>query len=400
MDTTTAAILPEAVAALTQTSAPPPLRVTAFDAKGYAALLANQVGILDLTDIPAEVMLELVQGTDKNAVNQVFFKWFEARPKAELTLTDADKELFANIISVKSTQEYLSTVKARDVQLRNAVDATNSVQSYLRSMMEYQEKIDRLDGKSSWNLTETIKKAVADGWYTYDSELTSRYNSTRLNHRDHGLVFTTPHVQCKYVNQAAGINKSLDFGRYQVVYVPSNGMVFVLKLENNINVDGYYHPHVTTSGSVCWGNGANAMGSAVKLHKVDEILQILRVILENYNADSPYISYIMFEVRRDPSKMRELPTRFSQEGDAWVRESNLPAYTSRTNILDTREDDDGETEVLLPYYVRIVSDSGDIFPDDYDGDENTHFYLYTSRVHDDTGQRYARISRDEVVEFN
>lgn len=91
-------------------------------------------------------------------------------------------------------------------------------------------------------------------------------------------------------------------GRYRV-HLRVDGNVNVYPHSENPHHDGYYHPHVATSGEACLGNlspedGGNSvsgeLGKLISTGKVSSAISLLLAWLNSYNSADPYckISYL------------------------------------------------------------------------------------------------------------
>ena len=71
----------------------------------------------------------------------------------------------------------------------------------------------------------------------------------------------------------------------------------VLKLSDNLNVDGYYHPHLGSGGDVCLGNMGELYNEAIANGDVFAAIDAIMAVLLNYNNGDPYISLARFAER-------------------------------------------------------------------------------------------------------
>ena len=59
---------------------------------------------------------------------------------------------------------------------------------------------------------------------------------------------------------------------------------------NNIIAGCHYHPHVGSSGGICWGNANESYKDYCLTANLEGIVDIVTLILTNYNDESPYVS--------------------------------------------------------------------------------------------------------------
>lgn len=92
-------------------------------------------------------------------------------------------------------------------------------------------------------------------------------------------------VKCDYGILTIEIKASIYRGDDQIIYDVS-----VKPKHKNVFVNGYYHPHINSSGSVCWGNMDKDFRSSCSSHNIGGIYLVISLVLQHYNAGSPYIT--------------------------------------------------------------------------------------------------------------
>lgn len=115
---------------------------------------------------------------------------------------------------------------------------------------------------------------------------------------EHSLfVFTTKPVVMQYVEPAAGINESVNLGAYIVLLKFSDGTpeFKVNRYKSNLLSEGYYHPFVSTSGSVCFGNVSEDVAKLLFNKKYAQAFEYLQTLLTTYAASTPY--YDLFNLK-------------------------------------------------------------------------------------------------------
>lgn len=87
------------------------------------------------------------------------------------------------------------------------------------------------------------------------------------------------------------ILQNCEIGKYSFCFDVKNKRFIILPQENNKsgNYYPYYHPHVTVTGDVCWGNAADLAQEHINNHRVYDLFNLAYRLLNSYNATSAYI---------------------------------------------------------------------------------------------------------------
>lgn len=186
----------------------------------------------------------------------------------------------------------------------------------LKKACEYRRKIADLENKSDFHFIENIRKIGQSSFW----ELTTGPSSESIYFKTRG------DITLQEKNLAAGIDRQVNMGRYRASLQISDGVdLKVDPLENNlITSQEYYHPYVSSGGSVCWGN---ASGQATKLMvegDFDELFSLLAALLSTYSIDAtPYAELLDFDSVDKQLKQRGLPrgSRIEEEVEEEICES-------------------------------------------------------------------------------
>jgi hypothetical protein len=361
----------------------------AFNAEAWLLELSANMGIR-LDEIPADVREKILACDTKNWVNRKFFDWFQARGSTATEFTPEDTKLFENIVGPRQSQEYRRAKSDLDSNLQNALQYQQNARDYLARAGDVRSKLMSLENKQNHDLTNEIKKIVADGWFKYDSKMTSEYNA--VNQR-FGIIFTTPTIVCKFFLKKAGLDMDCNLGRFKVIYVPYNNVINVKPFEDNVEIDRIYHPHVN-DGIVCWGNADNTYVQAMNNLEPSKAFLALRVILTNYNDESPYRTLEEFMVKRNPALIDCKPLVWTEVGQQWV---NWVPNRVR-GVIEDQEGEDGDQI----YLVRTFNETYEGTLIAQEGEERTRYYQVAIRPEDreEGGPRYTYelISEDSMVE--
>lgn len=328
----------------------------AFNPLAWVQVLCAQTGD-DPKSIPAEVLKVMEAADTKNKLNELYFSWrsqFLAQHKVELSA--ADRELFTKIITVKNHPEYQeATLKIQ--RIRQDVDTYhNRIRDNLRAMQPWIDKLNALDVKTEMDLYPMVEQVIADGWYKFNAADTI----DKLKRGSRVFMFETPDVVLGFFNRKAGISKSLNMGRFSVEWRIAENCIIVGMLERNVEVSNHIHPHVASSGSVCWGNAAQVYSQGMMYKDPVEAMRALRVILTTYNAESPYVSIESFEEQFKQDQQSSRETEFIPlTKHYWIHPDYMPESWAKEHEIDEGEDDNGETVYQMRVFGKFYVDTGE-----------------------------------------
>lgn len=337
-----------------------------FDFEMWIRILCSQTGT-DKEQIPSEVLELLKAQRTKNDVNRLFFSWREQFAKArQEEITDELKKKLAGVINIKDHKEYRQATYTISLIERDITSYHNLITQKLRSITEHRQIIQRLERQENMDLWPHIEEVLQDGWYVLDTENTLRALSGTDGDNEPSIYFITPEISISYFNREAGINKNVAMGSYKVRWQPLQNKLEVLEHVGNISAAGYYHPHVR-SGDVCWGNAAETYVQAMRNLKPKDAMQALRVILQTYNADSPYQLLEAWERAREKDPDAGTPTEFREvHTPAWINQDFMPeSWATQYEVSREEEEENGELVVryLMKVFVKVYTRSGRIVPE-------------------------------------
>jgi len=105
-------------------------------------------------------------------------------------------------------------------------------------------------------------------------------NYTDIRLEEGKIIGTTQRIVIAYEDH------SYDFEPYEVVFNLNNQKVQITGDKNTNN--GYCHPHVTTAGSICWGNIAGLVAKLSGEFDLYGLFELIGTFLSQYNEDDPY----------------------------------------------------------------------------------------------------------------
>lgn len=242
--------------------------------------------------------------TTESDVNQLLFPMLAERTGDALTEVEKTRlrELFTfdNSREVVQAKERIQSYKeAHDNWMQRAEDK-------LRDMLQEKQALLKLVEKGGTDIVPAVEEVLASNWYKFDREETFR-------RADNSLWFVTPPITLRDYNPDAGVDIQVPMGSYRVSLNMQTGVIKVYGHKNNLSYDGHYHPHVASSGTVCWGNAAQVMSSAMEDLRPKDALEALRIILTTYNDESPYATLVDFQQSYEMDG--EDPTKESDEED-------------------------------------------------------------------------------------
>lgn len=246
-------------------------------------MLASQTSV----NITEHRRKQLLATNDINALNKMFFEKLDSWKKEVVAIPAEHKmnPIFDIKFSLRDSNEYQYLTADINQFEREFSSINENLLNKVGQLASARTALWNLENKTPekvLNIIEQVEKIVSGGFYTF--ELDQSVKMVRGSY----CFYTSP-IFLAYKNPAAGINiQSCPFGRFKVVYNILNGSIKVTRLAKNLEYSGYYHPHVSASGSVCWGNAAQLYKESVQTYDMVKALNTLQVILTNYNDQSPY----------------------------------------------------------------------------------------------------------------
>ncbi len=230
-------------------------------------------------------------------------------PRSPKQLTEEQRKLIARAYSVENSPEYKAKVKSLVSTNVNIEGLNRSLSEQYTKLYRLQDEIDNMLANMTMNkdLTKEVETLLADGYWDL------------MEIDDEAITFSTDKVYCQHPDIKP---MNVLMGTFMVSFYWHDGSVDVHPLADNLVIDGYRHPHVNGSGSVCWGTGRDAYEAARKTAKLSTIFKIVRSILSDYNPGSPYRKLIQFDLLRNKTKYESMKKVFQPARDtkplAWV----------------------------------------------------------------------------------
>lgn len=176
----------------------------------------------------------------------------------------------------------------------NAKSHYKEFEKYLALAGQKQLTIDSIRAKPTDETIQMIEKIVQSPFWKY-----SNYDGDTLR------IDTRDSVVMKEVNVAAGVNRSVDLGYFQVQMNPVSGRIICVPLKDNVkalwrgNGGQCYHPFLSPEHKICWGTGADLSVRLINERKFDRLLEMLAGILTSQEVGAnPYVPLVQLEEAR------------------------------------------------------------------------------------------------------
>jgi len=235
-----------------------------------------------VADLPAE-KFDGLKAADTDKINLILND-LEAEKKKQADLCfnfqySPDKDL-EGIDKRLGTVTREIALQSRD-RIRQELEA--SIARYSSALYDYRDILDSLDkGKGfSKDFKNMVRRLEEDGFYRL-------VPADKIGNRNDNLHFVTAPITLSEYNPRAGINLSVDMGQFLVCYRLQSGDVLVKPFRNNIKVGSNWHPHVSSSGRLCWGDAVNRAVTYAEQRDLYSYMSLLHALLTTYSPENPY----------------------------------------------------------------------------------------------------------------
>lgn len=216
----------------------------------------------------------------------------------EKALATIPQHKFSNIKRdlLASRRSYDSMCRTAEERLRNYHQAENERINLFAKIKELEELF--ISGaEDTSTLADWVKAQVVDPFFS----VVGVYKEGDYEK----LLIATDRVVLTHVNPEAGVNISVDLGRFLVEVRVSDLSYRVYPYDRNLEAGGHIHPHVNSSGSVCEGEGSSTISTARTSRDLRTLLAVVKGILMTYNAGSPYVSIQSLEAKSRNERNRK-----------------------------------------------------------------------------------------------
>lgn len=328
-----------------------------FDPEKYASRMASVIGF-NLYEMPVEIKEQVFAAKNKLEVNKIIFPYLGTLAKDGVT--DQDASLFENIMRIDNAAK-ITALETTASRLRGT--ATTKQREANEYLMEAKLKLDEalsLKAMTSYDIVPEVREVLKDNWYTLDRQFMAEHNAT-CKEKDNVIAFLTPEIFLVYENRSAGIDSSVNLGRFRVIYQPNRARIHVLPYMNNVFCQGSYHPHVSTDGDPCWGNAAAVYSEAMGKIKPSIALTALRTLLQTYNPESPYRTIESYEEERDEQAPDNMAACYVLSEDKAVVERGF----FNEYVHSDEGDEEGDGHYLIKTYRRCHPETKAIIAEEH-----------------------------------
>ena len=296
-------------------------RIGQIDAVKYIFLIASTSGV-SVSDWDCQEVFGAVKGsaneivTSKLDINKRFFEKVEELAAAspipsEPTPLDESTKENLKILS----RQYIADLIARAEndyrnRLSSAVDYQRSYEEQLRRAVEARAATMQISGQDP-KVSEQIETLTEGSFWQYAGQ--ARESSSVF------VLRTKNDVICSHKNVAAEIDITVNLGKFDARFDMRGGILRVVAHSDNVFVSDYIHPHISSNGSVCWGNGGDTALRAQSSMNLIQLFTLLSSVLVNYNSSNPYRSLEDFHkqsMSRDEREARDTLDRAAREAAA------------------------------------------------------------------------------------
>ena len=225
---------------------------------------------------------------DEGRINEILIafdreKYFDKPDPVHevIDLTEEQTKKIQDVFEKEFTDRKDSIQRAERDYIRRAADRMEQYQEFLRQASHSREQIKGLSLRDSAPMFDSIKKILED----------ERFQFEGIDGRNRLKFAIKKDIINTNVNVKAGINTRVNLGKMRILVSFVSGLdARVYQMSDNITVEGHWHPHLNSSGSVCLGNVSEIYEEAVEQGNIHGMLDIVHAVLINYNEENPYVS--------------------------------------------------------------------------------------------------------------
>lgn len=252
----------------------------------YLEQLASQTGTnIDHWELEA---FEGLEASDRRGINRVFFARQAQNQTDEANLDDHSERLLASASHQfeGAKEERLTVLRRSHTQkLTHAKTATRVLNERVKEAWDIKKEMYALQQRPANYVTEEVRKLLKEGFWSWH-----KYENGKLFLRTKNTVVLTE------VNAASGVNRRVVMGKYLASLKIADEKIQVHRYQQNIVIDGYYHPYVDNDGDICWGTAGSTATEMLANGGVYDIFSLLSSLLTTYAPDAtPYARLYDFE---------------------------------------------------------------------------------------------------------
>ena len=124
----------------------------------------------------------------------------------------------------------------------------------------------------------------------YDDPDFRKIRKTRAGFNSERLYWKIPAITLKYTREGDQKTFEVPMGEFLLEHSMGDKYFKVKPFKNNIFSGGHFHPHITSNGSICFGDIKNSYNELLVRQNYSEAVAVILNVLRNYNFKSPYQS--------------------------------------------------------------------------------------------------------------
>lgn len=248
---------------------------------------------------------------DKNEINKIFFA-----KEAELR-EDGD----ANIQQIKSMVSARVQEITQATRLRRASELERLYTSHMTYAEQYTSKV-QAELKAAHHTWKQVME-LRDGSLNLENEVVGVLREKFWKYRDFSgaaiLYETNSDIILTDINPAAGLDMRVNLGKFVAEVTLETCAVRIYPMKTfephpaNIGKSGYYHPHISNEGSICWGNVKTRALAFQSQGKLTELMNLLASLMSSYSNENPYVALADFyKIQTDREKKANVQTQAGQ----------------------------------------------------------------------------------------
>lgn len=263
----------------------------------YIEGLAARTGV----DISAWDLLEIFGGEgrreydllkDKNAINKIFFE----REAQFRESGDANIQHIKSMVGVRA-REISQALRARRAtqlerdyagQMQQVMGYAANMEDYLRRANVTWKQIQDVKGQTS-NLEDEVVAVLRENFWKYRD-----FNGANI------LYETASDIILTEVNPSAGLDIRVNLGKFVAEITLENcnlrmyPMCTIVRGSPNVDVDGFFHPHISGDGTVCWGDVKTKALGFQSRGELAKLMSTLGALLSSFSPTAPYRALASF----------------------------------------------------------------------------------------------------------
>lgn len=221
---------------------------------------------------------------DRAETTKLFFGHVEAKSEElKKNVKLPDEAARAAILAAANTRKEASKRRIVDQEknhIRQATEYYQHAQNQLGEARKMREQIELMEGTDDTKrLQELVDGIAATNWNFHEFK--------------NGYMFfvSRSDIILRHIEPKAGLNYELNCGKFKLEIKMDNMSVRMLAFERCVPAGAPFtniHPHVNTSGGVCFGNGEATAAEARVSGDILKMLRLLDALLPNY-GEVPFI---------------------------------------------------------------------------------------------------------------